>query len=112
MSVDCVAEKRPECRVVQCNYRNHTSACASGSRAYLTHSIDSARKRVRVVARSRSGRWIVRWERLGLLCNFRFKTLVPEHLIRRTKSPVALDYWNQEVVDNLNRLASEPDNIR
>jgi hypothetical protein len=92
-----------DARVVQCNYKSGTSACRAGARAYLTHSIDMAGYRVRVVARSRSGRWVVRWESLKNLHRFRLKTLAAEDPLASSDHPIARDYWTQKVVDNLNR---------
>lgn len=92
-------------RVVQCNYRADTPACRAGARAYLTHGIDAAGGRVRVVARSRSGRWVVRWEGLKRLRDFRLKTLAAEDPLAGSGLPIARDVWTQEVVDNLNRAA-------
>jgi hypothetical protein len=56
------------------------------------------------VARSRSGRWVVRWESQKRLHNFRLKTLCPDDPLYASKHPIARDRWTQEVVDNLNRL--------
>jgi len=35
-----------------------------------------------IIARSRSGRWISRWERTARLKNFRVKTIVDDHFPR------------------------------
>jgi hypothetical protein len=93
--------------VVQCNYKADTSVCAKGARAYLV-SFDVVGKRVRVVARSRSGRWVDRWEHQRNLHNFRLKTLAADDpLASRTDLPIAKNEWSQEVVDNLNKASGE-----
>jgi hypothetical protein len=68
-------------KAVQCNYRVGTSVCVKGSRAYvLDADFAGARvRRVRVLARSRSGRWIDRWESPRRLHLFRFKTIPQGH---------------------------------
>jgi hypothetical protein len=98
---------KKDCRVVQCNYKSDTSACRVGARAYLSYQIDVAGYRVLVVAKSRSGRWIVKWESLMDLHKFRVKTLVAEDPLASSKHPIARDYWSQEVVDNLNRISGQ-----
>jgi hypothetical protein len=71
---------RRDKRVIQCNFREATSECRAGARAYLT-STGHGDNRVRVLARSRSGRWIRKWENLRRLTAFRFKTIPPEHTL-------------------------------
>src|ERR1700692_4249849 len=92
----------PEYKVIQCNFHEATSECAKGARAYVgqlgSHSI-------RVVARSRSGRWKLKWEPAKRLTNFRLKTMVPSDPVYDTNS--ISRGWNQEVVDNLNQRSSE-----
>lgn len=89
---------------VQCSYRIGTAVCVAGARAFLTYQIDPP-KRVKIVARSRSGRWVVRWERLDRLHQFRFKSAVMENPVFHPDRPIAVDYWQQETVDQLNELA-------
>jgi hypothetical protein len=99
-----------DARVVQCNYKSDTSACRVGARAYLTYSIDVAGYRVQIVAKSRSGRWVVIWQDLRDLHNFRLKTLAAGDPLAAKDLPIARDYWTQEVVDNLNRaVGNKPD---
>jgi hypothetical protein len=97
----------PDHKVIQCNYRVGTSDCASGARAYLTHDGDC--ERAKILARSRSGRWILHWEAIKRLHNFRLKTLCSDDPLYAKKKLIALDHWSQEVVDNLNSLAAEWD---
>ncbi len=94
-------------QVVQCNYKSDTSACRAGSRAYLSYKIDVAGHRVQVVARSRSGRWVVRWESLMDLHCFRIRCLVERDGLFLKSLPIARNHWNQDVVVNLNRIAGK-----
>jgi hypothetical protein len=74
------------------------------ARAYLTYETNC--ERVKVVARSRSGRWVARWEDLKKLHNFRIKTLCPHDPLYAKEKGIATDRWSQEVVDNLNHLTT------
>jgi hypothetical protein len=67
--------------VVVCNYCEGTSYCSPGALAYVTHTggMFSFDGRLQVFARSRRGRWILRWERISRLHNFRVKSLPSEH---------------------------------
>lgn len=85
-------------RVVQCNYLTGTPVCAAGARAYL---VGFAVPRVRVLARSRSGRWVFRWEPQARLHNFRLKTLAADDPAFRFAGGLAAGI-SQAVVDNLN----------
>ena len=84
--------------VVQCKYR-------TGNIAYLTCGIDVASKRVRVLTSNESGRWIVRWESLKRLHDFRLFPLSIGHELNDKKWPLAHNHWSNEVVDNLNQLS-------
>lgn len=90
-------------RVIQCNYRVATSVCSKGARAYL--STVSGGDRVHVIARSRSGRWVRRWQKRENLCNFRLKTLVADDPIRKL-FPLGISEFDEErgqlICDNLN----------
>lgn len=67
-------------KVVQCNYTEGTSSVAEGARAYLKWTNrGNGNDRIPVLARSRSGRWIEKWEDIRRLSAFRVKTLSPEH---------------------------------
>src|SRR5438105_3945096 len=65
--------------VIACTYLTYTSGCTRGALAYVSEATFGEIERICVLARSRSGRWICRWESLHLLGNFRLKTLPPEH---------------------------------
>ncbi len=92
-----------ECKVVQCNLRIDTATCRTGARAYLTGSLDVVGRRARILARSRSGRWVLRWEGLSHLHNFRIKTLTAQDPLWE-RQEIARNRWVQDTVDNLNRL--------
>jgi hypothetical protein len=67
-------------KVIACNYGEGTSTCSKGALCYVMRSSGSnPGEDVEIFARSRSGRWIVKWESLHKLINFRFKTIPPEH---------------------------------
>jgi hypothetical protein len=76
--------------VVQCNFPVGTVECSPGARAYVLDA-DIVGRRVRLLARSRSGRWIDKWENLRRLTDFRFKTIPPEHTLygRLSGTPLA-----------------------
>lgn len=67
-------------RVVQCNYAVPVSIAAAGARAYLLRANPGGGSdRIVVLARSRGGRWVEKWEDIRRLDNFRAKTLPPGH---------------------------------
>jgi hypothetical protein len=67
-------------RVLACNYRIGVKACSAGSLAYVTNTNPGwGAERIEILARSRSGRWILKWESLYRLYNFRFKTMPDEN---------------------------------
>jgi hypothetical protein len=74
--MDPVAEA--DKRVIACNLTERTREGAVGSLAYVL-GVPGDPSRVRVLLRSRSGRWITKWESLSRLGNFRLKTLPPAH---------------------------------
>jgi hypothetical protein len=70
----------PDRYAVVCNYREGTGTSRMGGKAYLAdwHWTGGGYERVRVVARSRGGRWIVKWEPIKRLTNFRSTTVPAE----------------------------------
>lgn len=69
-------------RVVACNYVEGTTACRTGAKCYVTLANPGAGNqpdRIAILARSRGGRWIVKWEATKRLGNFRAVTFPPEH---------------------------------
>ncbi|HET8625899.1 MAG TPA: hypothetical protein VFL91_00665 [Thermomicrobiales bacterium] len=65
-------------RALVCNYAIATATCRRGARAYV-RQIPGDPARVLVLARSRGGRLVERWEPTAHLHRFRFVTLPPEH---------------------------------
>lgn len=68
--------------VIACNLIEGISEASAGSLAYVLQ-IPGDPERIHLLLRSRSGRWIQKWESLKRLDNFRAKTLPPEHPLRR-----------------------------
>ena len=64
--------------VIACNYTEAISECSAGSLAYVI-GVPGDPSRIHLLTRSRSGRWIDKWESLKRLDNFRGKTIPPEH---------------------------------
>ena len=61
---------------IACNYTNDTSAVSKGSIAYVMGgNYGNGYERLDVLARSRGGRFIRRWEPITNLGNFRMKTI-------------------------------------
>jgi hypothetical protein len=72
----------PDKKAVACNYAIATNVCGLGSLVYLINENPGwGGERVQVLARSRGGRWIRKWEAAWRLHNFRFKNLPPENPI-------------------------------
>lgn len=94
--------------VIQCNYAERTPIVAAGARAYVTlANPGGGHDRIEVLARSRSGRWINRWEPRNRLRDFRPKKLPPEHPLHGHSKlypiwPVDDPQHLQDVVDSLN----------
>jgi hypothetical protein len=71
---------RDDRKVIACNYDSGRRAVAQGALAYVLPQLGgNLPERVRVLVRSRGGRWIEKWENVRRLVNFRLKTLPPEH---------------------------------
>jgi hypothetical protein len=67
-------------KAIACNYSEATATCSKGALCYVSRLWKTpGRARVRILARSRSGRWIQKWEDIRRLENFRLKTLPTEH---------------------------------
>lgn len=63
-------------RAIACNYAVATKVCSLGALAYLINENPGwGGERVQVLARSRGGHWIKKWEASWRLHNFRFKTI-------------------------------------
>lgn len=66
--------------VLACNYLESTNVAAEGALAYVLLQFGgNLPDRVRVLVRSRGGRWVEKWESVRRLGNPRLKTLPPEH---------------------------------
>ena len=66
-------------KTITCNYRIATKANSQGAKGYLVGGwSDGAWERIRVLCRSRNGRWIEKWEHHRHLTDFRLTTIVPE----------------------------------
>jgi hypothetical protein len=88
-------------RVIQCNFCEATSECSEGARAYLMQNL-WGRDRVRILARSRSGRWIDKWESARRLNYFRTKTMPASHPLYEMVPEIIytddhLRQWNEEL---------------
>lgn len=67
-------------KLIVCNYIEGTSSVPMGAKAYILPQLGgNLPERVRVLVRSRGGRWIEKWEGVRRLGDFRFKTIPPEH---------------------------------
>lgn len=66
--------------VIACNYRDGTKIAAGSALAYVCWTNPGGgNDRIPVLARSRGGRWVRKWEAMHRLRNFRFKTVPAEH---------------------------------
>jgi hypothetical protein len=67
-------------QVIACNYADPTKVASAGALAYVIPQFGgNLPERVRLLVRSRGGRWVEKWEAMWRLDNFRLKTLPPEH---------------------------------
>jgi hypothetical protein len=68
-------------KALACNYAEGSGVARPGALAYVvcSHLGGNLPERVKVLARSRGGRWVEKWEAVKRLSNFRLKTLPPEH---------------------------------
>jgi hypothetical protein len=67
-------------QVVKCSYSRSTKVCAKNASAYLClTNPGNGNDRIVVIARSRSGRWVMKWEPIRNLERFRCKNLPSDH---------------------------------
>jgi hypothetical protein len=67
-------------RVIQCNFMGETASIARGARSYvMLTNPGGGNDRIKILVRSRSGRWISRWESLLVLDNFRPKVMAQQN---------------------------------
>lgn len=79
---DVICGQFPDRRVVQCNLTVPTSAAARGARAYVVLvNRGNGSDRIEILLRSRSGRWVEKWEDIRHLDHFRAKTIPFGHPI-------------------------------
>jgi hypothetical protein len=72
--------KEGDKRFIACNFRKGTKIARKGAIAYvLWPNYGGGNDRIPLLVRSRSGRWVEKWEAMSRLENFRFKTIPPEH---------------------------------
>ncbi len=82
--VDAVSD---DIRVMVCNRRTGGPSVSQGAKCYVFNGWwGGGLERVQILAKSRGGRWVSKWEGLRNLGNFRMATLPPEHPARRARS--------------------------
>lgn len=91
-------------RVIACNYLEAVSVASKGALCYVVGTAGDA-ENIELLIRSRSGRWIQKWERLKRIGNFRFKTLPPEH--PRYKDERIATYFAEERLAWLKEIAGD-----
>jgi hypothetical protein len=94
----------PDKTVVQCNYRVGTAECAADARAYVDR-VDWTGRRVHLLVRSRSGRWIWKWENPARLVDFRYKRIPDGHPLYGRVPPTKL---SPDGLRQLGELADAP----
>ncbi|HEY3742991.1 MAG TPA: hypothetical protein VGL53_24260 [Bryobacteraceae bacterium] len=76
---DDVGSILPDLHRVACNYAEDTKTAVKGGLAFvLAPNGGDVHGRLHILSRSRSGRWIRRWEPINRLTNFRKKTIPPD----------------------------------
>lgn len=70
----------PDKQVIACNYTEATKVASKGALCYVIGiNRGNGSERIEILARSRGGRWIEKWESIKRLNNFRLKTLPQGH---------------------------------
>jgi hypothetical protein len=106
--------EQTEFKAITCNYRIATKTNSLGAKAYVTGGWGGGGwERIRVVSRSRGGRWIEKWDDSRRFANFRLTTVVPEDTTIYAKLvkyyPHAIGRTDQEMqgwCDFMNRITS------
>lgn len=97
-------------RVIACNLRRaRDGAVSTGAKCYVVRLNPGwGSERVEVLARSRSGRWIRRWERTTNLRDFRIQTLPVEHPLYRDERICDQRIWGYrpDIVEFLGAVAA------
>lgn len=66
--------------MIACNYRETTNVAPQGAKAYVVWlNTGNGHEQLYILVRSHSGRWVLKWERIYRLENFRIVTLPPAH---------------------------------
>lgn len=96
-----------EVKVVACNYAVAVKTASKGSLCYvLRDNAGWGNERIVILSRSRGGRWIMRWERIDRLTNFRTKTVVADNPVYdRVKDSGYLQPEPFRVAELRNRIA-------
>ena len=93
-------------KAVACNYAIATKMVSLGSLAYLINENPGwGGERVQILARSRGGRWIRKWEASWRLHNFRFKTIPPENPVY--DGVFDFSHWDESRLMAFNRQRDE-----
>lgn len=66
-----------ELTAIACNYAAGTKIARPGARCYLLWRTGGDNRKCQVLAKSRGGRWVTKWEPIVMLDHFRF-VRVPE----------------------------------
>lgn len=95
--------EKPDRHVIACNYVGDVASISNGSKAYVTLlNTGSGHLRVMVIIRTRSGRWVHKWESIKRLDNFRVKTLPKEHFFYADERIIDGKGWGKyETLDEL-----------
>ena len=100
-------------RVMVCNRRTDGPSVSGGAKCYVFHGWwGGGLERLQILAKSRGGRWISKWEGLRNLENFRTATLPPEHPARRARSTAVFresDGWISPDASHAARLNAVSD---
>lgn len=95
----------PDKKYLACNYAESTKVAQEGALCYVTSTDNgSGMERVEVVARSKGGRWIKKWENTKRLKDFRLKTIPAEHA--RYNDERIYAFYEQKNADDLNAVAN------
>ena len=89
-------------RVIACNLLETVSTASVGALCYV-RATTGTEDRVELLIRSRSGRWISKWEPLKRVGNFRFKSLPPDH--PRYDDQRLMAYASEDALAWLQRLS-------
>lgn len=99
---------------VACNYLEATNVASEGTKAFVCfHYLGgNLPERIKVVARSRGGRWIEKWENTRRLGNYRIVTIPPEHPMRSVERRDVALASREHAEQALARLAEVSSDVR